>query len=113
VVDITFIDEFIKDVVGPIITSEKEIEDSKIRSKVRGFKDRKSAEYLQWYNQQSEVVKRTIDEYTKKLKDGGNTVVKGFVEKQVTPTPQNTNQQTPIVTPQNTNQTPSGKKDWD
>jgi len=145
VVDPTWIDEFIKDVFSPIITSEKAIEESEIRSKVRKFKDRKSVEYLQWYNQQSEVVKRTIDEYTKKLKDGGNTIVeeivnsevgfrtwclkekkeflkfennvgytkdgkqwtyvtspvKGFVEKQVT------------VTPQNTNQTPSGKKDWD
>jgi head-tail adaptor len=83
VIDPTFIDEFISDVFSPIITAEKAIEDSEIRKRVREFKDRKSAEYQQWYNQQSEAARRTIDEYTKRLKDGGNQVVEDIVNGEV------------------------------
>jgi hypothetical protein len=67
IIDPTYIDEFINNVISPLITSEKTIEDSDIREKVKSFKDRKSAEYMQWYNQQTDEVKKVIDEYTKRF----------------------------------------------
>jgi hypothetical protein len=70
VIDPTYIDEFINNVISPLITSEKTIEDSDIREKVKSFKDRKSAEYMQWYNQQTDEVKKVIDEYTKRFNGG-------------------------------------------
>lgn len=83
VIDPTFVDEFIGNVFSPIITAQKAIEESDIRKDVKSFKDRKSAEYQQWYNEQSPKAKKVIDEYTKRFKDGGNAVVEDIVNSEV------------------------------
>jgi hypothetical protein len=75
VVDITFIDEFFNNILTPFITVQKSIEESGLRKKAKEFTDRKSAEYQQWYNQQSEASKKVIDEYVKKINNGTTETV--------------------------------------